>query len=163
MHRIPVAFHCHKRNYRTYHPPHTGTHTPMCHGATTTLSSSFCARVPPAYNQTTLETAFLPCRLSRPLPPSPVPRPPSPAIEQINRLDVLLQAEVVCATLSGSGSQTLVETVMLSAQVQAQVKGKGLTRRTRIVGAGRAVLGFDAVVMVRSGVRASPCFSGVLR
>lgn len=71
------------------------------------------------------------------------------------RLDVLLQAEVVCATLSGSGSQALVEAVMLSAQNQAYASakatgrlGRKLGRGTRVdVGAG-TVLSFDAVVMV---------------
>ena len=74
----------------------------------------------------------------------------------MNRLDVLLQAEVVCATLSGSGSQTLVEAVMLSAQVQAEASGKVKPKRgrkwggggSRSVGVGGTVLGFDAVVMV---------------
>lgn len=74
----------------------------------------------------------------------------------MSRLDVLLQSEVVCATLSGSGSQMLVEAVMLSAQVQAKASGKVKPKGGRKWGGigvgvgvgGAAVLGFDAVVMV---------------
>lgn len=78
-------------------------------------------------------------------------------MRQMNRLDVFLQAEVVCATLSGSGSHTLVEAVMLSAQVAAQVSGRAKPS-TRKWGGSRGLkmdipggaLSFDAVVMVRA-------------
>lgn len=72
---------------------------------------------------------------------------------QANRIDVLLAAEVVCATLSGSGSQTLIEAVMLNAQAQVSGKAKQKLRSgqtgVRTPDVGKRVLRFDAVVMVR--------------
>lgn len=60
---------------------------------------------------------------------------------------MLLEAEVVCATLSGSGSQHLAETVLLSAQMKAEGSKKGKMKRWQ--GDINTTLNFDAVVMVR--------------
>lgn len=64
---------------------------------------------------------------------------------KINRLNLLLKAQVVCATLSGAGSQYLVESVLLHAHELAKQKSKGGPRLGAVTS---EVLGFDAVVMV---------------
>lgn len=66
----------------------------------------------------------------------------------MHRLDVLLQAEVVCATLSGSGAQFLAEAVMKSEKAKERVR-KGMKGTHTPGGIGTRVLKFDAVVMVR--------------
>lgn len=66
---------------------------------------------------------------------------------KVNRLNLLLQAQVVCATLSGAGSRYLVEPIMLHAQEVARQRSEGGSRSGAVT---TEVLGFDAVVMVRS-------------
>lgn len=86
---------------------------------------------------------------------------------QMNRLDVLLKAQVVCATLSGSGSQSIVEAVMLSAELAAAAGGggNGAANRKRerawkkiktSLGSGDTVLKFDAVVMDEAAQSVEP-------
>lgn len=67
---------------------------------------------------------------------------------------------MVCATLSGSGSHTLVETVMMSMQLAAAKKGR---KKGKAVGRrdGQTILGFDAVVMVRCFSIHSYCYLDV--
>jgi len=64
----------------------------------------------------------------------------------VSRLDVLLQAEVVCATLSGAGSNHLVDTVLDSMKMKVLGK-KGKLKKWE--GDINTTLNFDAVVMVR--------------
>ncbi|CAM9188007.1 unnamed protein product [Ectocarpus fasciculatus] len=70
------------------------------------------------------------------------------------RLGILLRAEVVCATLSGSGSHVLVETVMMSMQRAATKKGQKKARAAGL--GGQAMLGFDAVVMDEAAQAVEP-------
>ncbi|CAM9265858.1 unnamed protein product [Ectocarpus sp. 4 AP-2014] len=75
------------------------------------------------------------------------------------RLGILLRAEVVCATLSGSGSHMLVETVMMSMQLAATKLAKTKKGRKKAKAAGRegqTILGFDAVVMDEAAQAVEP-------
>ncbi len=67
------------------------------------------------------------------------------------RLDVLLQAEVVCATLSGAGSHQLIDTVIDSTKMKVQGKTSGKLKKWE--GDINTTLNFDAVVMVRVNVK----------
>ena len=80
---------------------------------------------------------------------------------QANRMDILLKAQVVCSTLSGSGSQTLIETIMQSAKAppnaQAEGKGKGKgKKKAKGVDGGSGMLSFDAVVMDEAAQAVEP-------
>lgn len=87
----------------------------------------------------------------------------SPCV-QMNRLDVLLKAQVVCATLSGSGSQRLIEAVMLSVQAsgkeQSRKSGKGKSRRggspAGRIYSDKNILSFEAVVMDEAAQAVEP-------
>lgn len=76
------------------------------------------------------------------------------------RLDVLLKAQVVCATLSGSGSYALVESVLLGLnksekqERSLKKKGRGNTGRNRA--ARCPILTFDAVVMDEAAQAVEP-------
>ncbi|CAN0438690.1 unnamed protein product, partial [Ectocarpus sp. 12 AP-2014] len=75
------------------------------------------------------------------------------------RLGILLRAEVVCATLSGSGSHILVETVMMSMQLAATNLAKTKKGRKKAKAAareGQTILGFDAVVMDEAAQAVEP-------
>lgn len=82
----------------------------------------------------------------------------------MNRLDVLLQAQVVCATLSGSGSQRVVEAILLSTKPRKPAGARGAkkgAKKGRIGNASgivdvKAVLGFDAVVMDEAAQAVEP-------
>lgn len=82
-----------------------------------------------------------------------------------------MKAQVVCSTLSGSGSQTLIETMMLSAEqtrksskVKVKGKGKGKAKAKAKAkasgdgggGGGSAMLSFDAVVMDEAAQAVEP-------
>ena len=83
-------------------------------------------------------------------------------------MDVLLKAQVVCSTLSGSGSSILVEAMMLSAQPppnsKAKGKGKGKGKKGKGKGGGggnggecgAGMLEFDAVVMDEAAQAVEP-------
>lgn len=81
---------------------------------------------------------------------------------QSNRLAILLEADVVCATLSGSGSQALVETVLLSAEAsgaggkekKGKKKGKGAVSQGKKKP--QESLEFDAVVMDEAAQAVEP-------
>lgn len=87
---------------------------------------------------------------------------------QVARTEVLLKAQVVCSTLSGSGSQTIIETMMLSAEQTrnssaAKVKGKGKGKGKAKArggggdgGSGGGMLSFDAVVMDEAAQAVEP-------
>ncbi|CAM9712680.1 unnamed protein product, partial [Scytosiphon promiscuus] len=70
----------------------------------------------------------------------------------INRLNILLQAQVVCATLSGAGSKYLVEPVILHARELAKQRVGG----SRLGTVSSDVLGFDAVVMDEAAQAVEP-------
>lgn len=81
----------------------------------------------------------------------------------MNRLDVLLQAQVVCATLSGSGSQPLVEAILFSAKGGNSAGAKGGKKRKKGKAVdtggnsrGKGVLSFDAVVMDEAAQAVEP-------
>lgn len=74
---------------------------------------------------------------------------------QLNRLDVLLEADVVCATLSGSGSQMLIECMLLCAQSHGKSKQKAIKRVSKANG-GTLKLEFDAVVMDEAAQAVEP-------
>lgn len=77
------------------------------------------------------------------------------------RLDVLLKAQVVCATLSGSGSYALVETLLLGLNKSQKLenpckktKSRGNTGRNRA--SSYPILTFDAVVMDEAAQAVEP-------
>ena len=95
------------------------------------------------------------------------------------RLDVLLEAQVVCATLSGSGSQALVEALMYSVRMSEKHKqkhdgktqkkqkqapkrkgGKGIIGCSGVGIGGRdespPILAFDAVIMDEAAQAVEP-------
>lgn len=90
------------------------------------------------------------------------------AVSQNHRLHILLQAQVVCATLSGSGSRSIIEAVILS-EKRRKRGGKTLSKKQKKKRArekraddgnmsdrGNGVLKFDAVVMDEAAQAVEP-------
>lgn len=73
---------------------------------------------------------------------------------QANRLEILLKAQVVCATLSGSGSSSLIDAMMMSVK-NADSKKQGRIC-SDLADPGSLPLDFDAVVMDEAAQAVEP-------